>query len=143
MVRRKPVAVAKAMAGATLRFEAEDLFSDLDPVTAAHHTGRIGRESPWAQYPMLLPERRGRIACPLLVMGAEDDALVAASDVQRCADEWDAPVIWVPGGHDVMLDAHWHLALDQILDWVDEVCPPGSPSLPGAAGKSPLSELLG
>lgn len=136
-MRRKPVDFTKAVLGATLRFSADDLFSDLPPEVARGYVSRIGRESPWAQYAMLRPERLGPLLCPVLVVGAEDDRLVAAADVERCARALGTQPLWVPGGHDVMLDGSWPDVLDTILDWVDATCPPGPP-LSGARELPPL-----
>lgn len=136
-MQRKPVDFTKAVLGATLRFSAEDLFADLPPEVAAGYVSRIGRESPWAQYAMLRPERLRPMLCPVLVVGAEQDRLVAAADVQRCARALGAQTQWVPGGHDVMLDGAWRTALDTVLDWVDVTCPPAAP-LPGARQEPPL-----
>ena len=110
---------------------------DLPPEVARGYVSRIGRESPWAQYAMLRPERLGPLLCPVLVVGAEDDRLVAAADVERCARALGTQPLWVPGGHDVMLDGSCPDVLDTILDWVDATCPPGPP-LSGARELPPL-----
>lgn len=142
-VRRKPWAFTRTLAGATLELRAEDLFSGLDPQTAADYASRIGRESPWAQYAMLAPRALEPIEVPLLVVGAKDDALVTAGDVERVAADTQAELMWVPGGHDVMLDSHHQQVLHDILDWVDMVVPAGSAPLPGARASRPLTEVLG
>ena len=136
-MRRKPIDFTKAVLGATLQFSADDLFADLPPEVARDYVSRIGRESPWAQYAMLRPERLRPLLCPVLVLGAEEDRLVAAADVQRCARALGTEPVWVPGGHDVMLDGSWRAALDAVLDWVDMTCPPGAP-LAGAREMPPL-----
>lgn len=136
-MRRKPVDFTKAVLGATLHFAADDLFADLPPEVSRAYLSRIGRESPWAQYAMLRPERLGPLLSPVLVVGAQEDRLVAATDVDRCARALGTGPVWVPGGHDVMLDGSWRAVLDTILDWVDTTCPPGPP-LPGAREVAPL-----
>ncbi len=141
--RSRPGDVLRMTAAGTLPLTADVLFADLDPATAAAYASRMGPESPWAQYSMVLPKRAEPITVPLLVVGAERDALLAKEDVQRCADALDAPITWVPGGHDIMLDGNWETALDTILAWVGRICPPESPPLPGAVGQPPLSALLG
>jgi pimeloyl-ACP methyl ester carboxylesterase len=80
---------------------------------------------------MLRSERVPPVTSPVLVVGAEQDRLIAAADVRKSAQELDADLVWVPGGHDLMLDSHWRQALDTVLDWVDITCPPGSAPLPG------------
>lgn len=129
---RKPLDFTRTLAGGTLPFHADDLFEGLDPATAERYLSRIGRESPWAQYVMLRSEAVPSIASPILVVGAEQDRLIAAADVRKTADELGADLAWVPGGHDLMLDSHWRQALDTVLDWVEATCPPGSAPLPGA-----------
>lgn len=136
-MRNKPIDFTRAVLGGTLRLHEADLFSELPPDVAHSYASRIGRESPWAQYAMLRPESIGPIDSPVLVIGARDDALVAESDVRRCAQAMNATVEWVPGGHDVMLDGSWRAALDTVLDWVDQTCSQRAP-LSGARLMQPL-----
>lgn len=135
LLRRKPGEMLRGAAGASIRLDAEDLFSDLPAGQARNYASRIGRESRWAQYAMMRPERLGPIDSPVLVVGAEQDRLVAAADVQRCARSLDAALSWVPGGHDVMLDGPRLEVLDTVLEWIEATCPPG---LPGARLTQPL-----
>lgn len=137
LARRRPGEMARATLGGSIRLRAEELFEGLPQREALEYAGRVGRESRWAQYAMLLPERVGPVDSPVLVVGAQQDRLVAASDVRRCASAVGAEVIWVPGGHDVMLDAWRDEVLAEVLGWVDRTCPPG-PALPGAALTQPL-----
>lgn len=137
-MRSKPVDFTRAVLGGTLRLREKDLFAGLSAEQARDYTSRVGRESPWAQYAMLVPEKLRTVECPVLVVGAEQDTLVAAADVERCAQALGTSVTWVPGGHDVMLDAAWPQVLDTVLDWVDTTCPPGAP-LPGARAVEPLA----
>ena len=76
---------------------------------------------------MLVPEALRPIESPVMVVGAEKDTLVAAADVRRCARALGVEPVWVPGGHDVMLDGSWRTVLSTVLDWVDTTCPPGPP----------------
>lgn len=132
-LRHKPVDFTLAVLGASLRLRAADLFADLPDDQAREYISRLGHESPWAQYAMLIPERVEPASCPVMVVGAREDNLVAAGDVRRCAKALGVEPVWVPGGHDVMLDGHWRTVLDVVLDWVDAQCPAG-PALPGAGG---------
>ncbi len=138
MLRRKPAEVLRGTVGATIRLTADDLFADLPADQARDYASRIGRESGWAQYAMMRPERLGPVDCPVLVVGARQDRLVAAADVERCARSLNASLIWVPGGHDVMLDGPRLQVLGAVLDWVGTTCPPGTPRLPGAGLTRPL-----
>lgn len=130
---KAPLDAGRALVGATLPMRPQYLFSDLDPARAQDYTSRIGRESPWAQYAMLRPRRIGPVHAQVMVMGAEQDTLVAPADVEACARIYGTDVVWVPGGHDVMLDAYWDVALTTLLHWVDDVAPAGSTQLPGIA----------
>ncbi len=137
MARNRPMELLRGTLGATIRLRADDLFADLPPDQARDYASRVGRESRWAQWAMLRPERVGPVDSPVLVVGAEQDRLVAAADVRRCAQALDAELSWVPGGHDVMLDGWREQVLDVVLDWVVAACPPGPP-LPGARLTFPL-----
>lgn len=137
MARRRPGEVARATLGGAIRLRAEDLFAQLPERQARDYASRVGRESRWAQYAMLRPERLRSVDSPVLVVGAEQDRLVAASDVRRCADDLHADLRWVRGGHDLMLDGPRDEALATVLDWIDATCPPGPP-LPGARFTQPL-----
>lgn len=141
-MRHKPIDFTRAVLGGSLRLNPADLFADLPEERARMYTSRIGLESPWAQYAMLLPETTRPVSCPLLVVGARADRLVAASDVRRCAASLGVEPVWVPGGHDVMLDGQWRTVLDTVLGWVDRTCPTG-PALPGARGMAPLQVTFG
>lgn len=136
-MRTKPLDFTRAVLGGTLRLRPADLFADLPAEQARDYVSRIGRESPWAQYSMLIPEALRPIHSPVMVVGAKQDTLVAAGDVRRCAAALGVEPVWVPGGHDVMLDGQWLAALDAVLDWVDRTCPPG-PALSGAREVAPL-----
>lgn len=141
--KRMPLSLGRGLVGGTLELRAEDLFSGLDAQQAANYASRIGRESPWAQYAMIAPRKPEPIQVPLLVVGAKDDVLVTPGDVERAAAETGAELMWVPGGHDMMLDAHWREVLDDVLNWVDVVAPSGSAPLPGARMNAPLADVLG
>ncbi len=140
---RKPTATARTVLGSTLPLTAADLFANLDPTIAAGYLSRLGRESPWAQYAMAWPHRLEPIDTPVLVVGAEQDRLLAAADLARAAAEVGTQPVLVPGGHDMMLDSHWREALDTVLDWVETTCPTAAPPLAGAAMLPPLTEALG
>jgi pimeloyl-ACP methyl ester carboxylesterase len=137
MLRRKPAETLRGVAGATIRLTAEDLFADLPADQARDYASRIGRESRWAQYAMIRPERLGQVDCPVLVVGATQDRIVAAADVERCARSLAAQVTWVPGGHDVMLDGPRLQTLGTVLDWIESASGIGAP-LPGARLTRPL-----
>ena len=116
--RDRPADVGRAVIGQTLSMAPDVLFTGLDPVTAQRYSDRTGTESPLVQWELLIPRRRGRIRCPVLVVGTPDDRLVRREDVQRTADELGVAPVWFPGmGHDVMLDAGWERVLDTVLEF--------------------------
>ncbi len=139
----RPRATIRTLLGGTCPFTATDLFADLEPELAATYVSRLGRESPWVQYSMATPSRLEPMRAPVLVVGADDDRLLARTDLERAADELATTVAAVPGGHDMMLDGAWATALATVLDWVDATCPAGQPALSGAAVLEPLSQSLG
>ena len=123
LVRLRPGAAAKVLVGGTLPLGAEQLFTGLDDVTAARYVDRLGKESPWAQYELMLPHRIGPVRCPVLVVGTPDDRVVDEAAVEETAAAYGVEPIWLPGiGHDLMLDAGWEKALSVVLDWMDERC---------------------
>lgn len=140
--KRMPLSLGRGLVGATVELRPEDLFSGLDPQQGAIYASRIGRESPWAQYAMIAPRKPEPIDVPLLVVGAKDDVLVTPGDVERAASQTHAEIMWVPGGHDMMLDSTWREVLDDVLNWVGTVAPAGSAPLPGARVNRPLADVL-
>ena len=123
MIRKRPSAAAKVLAGGTLPLGPEQLFTGLDDATAARYVDRLGRESPWAQYELLLPHRIGPVRCPVLVVGTPDDRVVDELAVEVTAATYGVDPVWLPGiGHDLMLDGGWEKALSVVLDWIDERC---------------------
>ena len=58
---------------------------------------------------------------PLLVIGAENDAVIKPWMVQRTAEKYGRTAEIFPGmAHDVMLEAGWEKVAKRILDWLDE-----------------------
>jgi pimeloyl-ACP methyl ester carboxylesterase len=131
LARRRPSEFVRASMGGTIRLRPQDLFAQLPERQARDYASRIGRESRWAQYAMLRPEQLRQVDSPVLVVGAEQDALVGAADVRRCARDLGAELRWAAGGHDLMLDGPRDQALDLVLTWLEQHCPAG-PALPGA-----------
>jgi pimeloyl-ACP methyl ester carboxylesterase len=123
LIRRRPLDALKVVAGGTLPLRSEQLFTGLDETTAARYVDRLGRESPWAQYELLIPHRIGPVRCPVLVVGTPDDRVVDEKAVEVTAAAYGVEPVWLPGiGHDLMLDAGWEKALSVVLDWIDERC---------------------
>lgn len=123
LARRRPLDAAKVVAGGTLPLRSEDLFTGLDEATAARYVDRLGRESPWAQYELLIPKKIGPVRAPVLVVGTPEDRVVNEAATQVTAEAYGVEPVWIPGiGHDLMLDAGWEKPLSVVLDWVDERC---------------------
>lgn len=127
MARERPAAAAATLIGRTIPMSAETLFPSAPPALAAAWMARLGPESPLAQYELLRRRRLGPIDAPVLVLGAERDALVPVREVRTTAAVHGVrPVLMRGMGHDLMLDAGWDRALGVLLDWVEAECMPAS-----------------
>ncbi|WP_341676655.1 alpha/beta fold hydrolase [Niveibacterium sp. SC-1] len=75
----------------------------------------------WDMMGFSLPRVR-RDHCPqVLVMGAEEDALIPAVAVRHTAFAWGVTPRLVPGiGHGVMLETNWQAAAAPLRDWLLE-----------------------
>ena len=77
--------------------------------------------------------RPNRIKAPILVLGAERDAMVSVAAVRRTARAYRTEAVVFPGmGHDMMLDRGWEAVAHRIAAWVGEVA-----AGPRADGASP------
>lgn len=117
--RRAPGLVARMSVGLPARLSADDLFHGLDASTTERYLARLDPEPPLAQLQLLLrrPARPPVGSPPVLVYGAENDALVPAGGVERTARFYGVAARWLPRvGHDVMLDEGNEQALAIVLD---------------------------
>jgi pimeloyl-ACP methyl ester carboxylesterase len=65
--------------------------------------------------------RTKRVKTPLLVIGAENDAVIFPKLVEDTARAYDTTATIFPGmAHDVMLEAGWERVAETILKWLDE-----------------------
>jgi pimeloyl-ACP methyl ester carboxylesterase len=65
--------------------------------------------------------RKSRIAAPVLVIGAEQDALYPPRDVHATAAYYGTEPIIIPNiGHEVMLEPGWPKVAECILSWLDQ-----------------------
>ncbi len=122
IARRHPEDAAKIMVGGSLPMRPEYLFNRLDPETASAYAARCGKESPAAQFQVLLhlPAGTPKGGAPVLVLGTPNDALVPIADVRDTAGRTDAELIEFPGiGHDMMLDGGWEGPAEAMLGWID------------------------
>ncbi len=69
--------------------------------------------------------RRKRVCpTPMLVLGAEDDAMVGVAEVRRTGLAYGAHTEIVPGiAHDMMLDTRWEVVAERIVQWLEEQYP--------------------
>jgi pimeloyl-ACP methyl ester carboxylesterase len=64
--------------------------------------------------------RTKRVKTQILIIGAENDAVVKPWLVQRTADKYEASAEIFPDmAHDVMLEAGWEKVAKRILDWLN------------------------
>jgi pimeloyl-ACP methyl ester carboxylesterase len=119
--RRHPLDAARIMAGGSLPLRPEYLVRQLPDDSARQLSDRCGKESPLAQYQLLLhrPSQAPRGSAPVLVLATPDDALVPIADVRRTARRYGAELREFPGmGHDLMLDRDWREPARAMLDWL-------------------------
>jgi alpha-beta hydrolase superfamily lysophospholipase len=76
------------------------------------------------------------VRAPVLVLGAERDALITVREVERTACAYQTTAEIVPGmGHDMMLDYGWQKVADRVADWIRKV--DSQPQREAAEGPSP------
>jgi pimeloyl-ACP methyl ester carboxylesterase len=122
ITRRHPGDAAKILVGGSLPMREQYLFNRLDPDEASRYAGLCGKESPLAQFQVLLHRPSGppKGEAPVLVLGSPDDALVPIPDVRDTARRYGAELIEFPGiGHDLMLDGGWEEPAEAMLGWID------------------------
>ena len=98
------------------------LFSaNADDEKIAGYVRRFGRESYRANLEMIynLPKPR-LIKTPLLVLGAENDALIAPQKIRKTAHAFNADCEIFPGmAHDLMLERDWRTVADFMFEWLE------------------------
>jgi pimeloyl-ACP methyl ester carboxylesterase len=90
----------------------------------ARYSAQLGSESFRAMSEMVyrLPKvKRIRASgCPLLVLGAGEDALVSPKEVELTARAYQVPCEIFPGmGHDMMLDLGWEDVAECMRRWIE------------------------
>ena len=97
------------------------LFSaDADDEKIAEYAAHFGKESYRAALEMIynLPNPR-KIKAPLLVVGAENDALIASKKIEKTARVCNADCKIFPDmAHDLMLESGWRDVADFMIDWL-------------------------
>ncbi len=97
------------------------LFSaDADEERIAGYVRRFGKESYRANLELIynLPDVR-KITALMLVVGAENDALVAVRAIEKTARAYGADCRIFPDiAHDMMLEERWRPVADFIIEWL-------------------------
>ena len=99
------------------------LFSaDADEKRIAEYVERFGKESYRAALEMIynLPNPE-KIKTPVLILGAENDALVAPNKIEKTARAYNADYkIFSATAHDMMLEKNWQTVADFIIQWLEK-----------------------
>lgn len=98
------------------------MYSDrLAPAEQSSITRRLAGESTRALLGSLVPLRLNRRlrSTPIHVIGADGDAVIAPTDVRRCARLLGASVEVLPGrSHMLMAEPGWQQITDSIIRWI-------------------------
>lgn len=99
------------------------LFSaDVDDRKVAEYVGRFGSESYRAALEMIynLP-RPKKIKTPLLILGAQNDALITPKKIERTARAYKADCKIFPNmAHDMMLECDWRQVANFMIEWLEK-----------------------
>jgi pimeloyl-ACP methyl ester carboxylesterase len=99
------------------------LFSrDADDQKIAEYAKRLGSESFRANLEMIwnLPKPE-KVKAPLLVLGAENDALLAPAKIEKTARAFNADCKIFPDmAHDMMLENGWRKVADFMIGWLEK-----------------------
>ena len=128
-VRRHPVAAARAaITGQQLHLFGTPALTrqlfftpDTPEPIITRTVARLQNESALAVAQSLAPLRPmpPTIDAPVLVIGAEHDAMISPADVRATADVYDTGPHVIPGsGHCIMLDTQWEQAASLIATWL-------------------------
>ena len=105
----------------TPRLAKKFLFSaEVEETRVAGYSARFGSESYLAALEMIfnLPRPKA-ISAPILVVGAENDALIVAKKIKRTAQALNADCRIFSGmAHDMMLEEGWKEVADHMIDWL-------------------------
>jgi len=128
VIRDHPVAFLRANATLSLGPIVDDpdraaalLFGpEIDREIADGYTGRLQTESYPAYLEMIadLP-RPARVVDPVLVLGAQHDAIFSSSEVSATARAYGTEAVIFDGmGHDMMLEPSWAKPAEVIAGWL-------------------------
>ncbi len=105
---------------------ARQLFftADTPELTITRTVARLQNESALAVAQSRAPIRHkpSPTDAPVLVVGAEHDAMVSIDDVRATADFYNTRSNVIPGsGHCIMLDTYWEQAASLIASWLQSL----------------------
>lgn len=107
----------------TAKLAKKFLFSaNADEEKISKYVRRFGSESYRANLEMIynLPDPR-KLKTPLLVIGAENDALIAPRKIEKTARAFDADCkIFPDAAHDLMLESDWQTVADFMIQWLEK-----------------------
>ncbi len=109
---------------ADMNTAARAVFSaGLDSARLQRYAERMQTESQRALFDMTfgaLPQRWRMNVPPMLVMGADDDALFSPEMMQSTAEAYRADLVMIPDmAHAMMLEPHWRRAADLLASWLE------------------------
>jgi len=88
------------------------------------HFARLGQESYRAGLDMALfalPQPRKVSPPPMLVLGAENDAVFTRAEIETTARAYNAQIEFFPNmAHDMMLEPGWQQVAERIIAWLKE-----------------------
>ncbi len=89
----------------------------VDPDVLEHAASQLQSESYVAFLSMLtrLP-RPAKVKSPVAVIAAEADLIFSVDEQRSLAAAYDAPLVLLPCGHDLMLDTCWPQLADEIIN---------------------------
>ena len=122
IARSHPADLVRISLGGSLPMRPDYLFEAAEPAEAERWAAMCDRESPIAQFEVLLHRPAGppKGDPPVLVLGSPDDALIPIADVRDTARRYRAELLEFPGiGHDLMLDSGGEEVADAMLGWLD------------------------
>jgi pimeloyl-ACP methyl ester carboxylesterase len=106
----------------------ESFFSDgpdgPDDETLERYRANLRPESFRAFLDMIALElpRPRRVGVPVLVLGAERDAVISRRETERTARSYGTRAVFIPDtAHDMMLEHTWRDAADAIINWLPSI----------------------
>jgi pimeloyl-ACP methyl ester carboxylesterase len=126
IARSHPTDLLRISLGDSLPMRPDYLFHAASQDEAERWAAMCGRESPIAQFEVLLHRPAGppQGDPPILVIGTPEDALIPIADVRDTARRYGAELLEFPGlGHDLMLDSGGDEVADAMLGWLDARAP--------------------